>query len=245
MRRRLSVIVGLVAFAVALAGFLWLQVEAQAGEVRVLTATRTILPGQVLTADTQTLSPNGSLVHLDKAELADAVPQSRYREVAGSVALVEIPAGAIILRHDLAMGRSADLRRVTLSLAYLPSGLDPGSRVDLLAVWGAQTGSAGQGSDLCPAAASTGCVVPLAQAVSLLAVDAASHSITFYVPPAAVSAWLLLDATQPIWAVPAGASTCAGVEHAISDPAQALAEIQQGLTVATACPSGAKAGSPP
>jgi hypothetical protein len=43
-----------------------------------------------------------------------------------------------------------------------------------------------------------------------------------------------MDATEPIWAVPAGAVACEGTEQSISDPYQALLAIQQG-TAAKSC----------
>lgn len=238
MRWRVAAVVGLLTFAAALVGLIALQIETQSGEVRVLVAAQTIQPGQVLEPNTSFLAPGGSLVHLGRAGLADAIPEARYREVAGAVALVKIPAGTLILRNDLAMGAAADLRQVTLTLASMPAGLGPGSRVDLLAVWGQGSGGSSP-SSICPADAAVGCVVPLVQGVSLLAADPGAHTITFYVPPGEVSPWLLLDATQPIWAVPAGSAVCAGVEQPISSPSQALQEIRSGLSLASCRAQGA------
>jgi hypothetical protein len=240
VRWRVAAVVGLLTFAAALVGLLALQIETQGGDVRVLVAAQTIAPGQVIQANTAFLAPGGSLVRLGRAGLADAIPEASYREVAGAVALVRIPAGALILRHDLAMGAAADLRQLTLTLASMPSGLGPGSRVDLLAVWG-QGGGAGSPGSICPAAAPAGCVVPLAQGVSLLAANPGAHTVTFDVPPSKVTPWLLLDATQPIWAVPAGSAVCPGVEQPISSPSQALQQIRGGLNLA-ACPAAESAG---
>lgn len=245
MRRRLALLVGVATCAAALAGFTWLQLDAQAGEVRVLSAAHAILAGQVISANTGDLSSSGTLVHLPRGSLADAIPVADYRQVSGAVALVEIPAGAVILRHDLAMGRSADLRQVTISLASLPAGVQAGRRVDLLAVWAPQLGSATQAGDVCPNSPLAGCVVPLAQGVAVAAVDAGAHSISFEVPPDQVTAWLLLAATQPIWAVPAGSGACGGNEQAISDPVQALARIQRGTSIAAGCTAPSASRSSP
>jgi hypothetical protein len=77
-------------------------------------------------------------------------------------------------------------------------------------------------------------VVPLAQSIAVVGVDALSHTITIAVRPQQVAPWLLMDATEPIWAVPAGAVACEGTEQSISDPYQALLAIQQG-TAAKSC----------
>ncbi|HUD18798.1 MAG TPA: hypothetical protein VMQ59_16150, partial [Acidimicrobiales bacterium] len=143
-----------------------------------------------------------------------------------SVALVAIPAGSVILRSDVVLGSRSGVREVTLNLASMPSDLNPGTRVDLLSVWGDETGAIAPGADLCQGTAGVGCVVPLAQSVLVVAVDAPSHTITIAVTPSEVTSWLLLDATQPIWAVPAGAMTCPGAERAVSNPASALRSIQ-------------------
>lgn len=234
MRRRAAVVLGLVTFCAALAGFLLIGVAAQNGEVRVLVASRTIPAGQVLTASTADLRPGGSLVHLSAAAQSDAIPERSYREVQGAVALVTIPAGALILRHDLALGSGASLRQLTLSLAFIPPGLSAGDRVDLFAVSGSEAGSVAPAADLCGDSSAVGCVVPLAQAVAVIAADEGSRSVTIAVTPAQVAPWLLLDATEPIWAVPAGALTCEGTEQAISNPYQALLAISKG-TAAKAC----------
>ncbi|HUY08233.1 MAG TPA: SAF domain-containing protein [Candidatus Dormibacteraeota bacterium] len=234
MRRRVAVILGFFTFCAALGGFLFLGVAAQSGEVRVLVASRTIAAGQVLRSTTVDLSPGGALVHLSAAAQSDAIPERNYREVQGAVALVTIPAGALILRHDLALGSGASLRQLSLSLAFIPSGLSPGDRVDLFAVSGPQAGNVAPAADLCGDTAAAGCVVPLAQAVAVVASDQSSRAITIAVSPGQVAPWLLLDATEPIWAVPAGAVSCEGTEQAISNPYQALLAIRQG-TAAEAC----------
>jgi hypothetical protein len=166
------------------------------------------------------------MVHLGEAALADTFPQSEYRDIQGSVALVSIPAGSVILRSDVVLGSRSGVREVALNLASMPSDLDPGTRVDLLSVWGDETGAITPGADLCPGTADAGCVVPLAQSILVVAVDAPAHTITIEVTPSEVTSWLLLDATQPLWAVPAGAMTCPGAEQAVSNPASALHSIQ-------------------
>jgi len=216
VRRRVAVILGFFTFCAALGGFLFLGVAAQSGEVRVLVASRTIAAGQVLRSTTVDLSPGGALVHLSAAAQSDAIPERNYREVQGAVALVTIPAGALILRHDLALGSGASLRQLSLSLA------------------GPQAGNVAPAADLCGDTAAAGCVVPLAQAVAVVASDQSSRAITIAVSPGQVAPWLLLDATEPIWAVPAGAVSCEGTEQAISNPYQALLAIRQG-TAAEAC----------
>ena len=236
-------ILGFVTFCAALAGFLLLGVAAQNGEVRVLVSSRTIPAGQVLRATTADLSPGGALVHLSAAAQSDAIPERKYREVQGAVALVTIPAGALILRHDLSLGSGASLRQLSLSLAFIPAGLSAGDRVDLFAVSGSQAGSVAPAADLCGDATTGGCVVPLAQSVAVIAADPSSRLVTIDVTPAQVAPWLLLNATEPIWAVPAGAVSCEGTEQAISNPYQALLAIRQG-TASKACsrevsPSGA------
>lgn len=227
-------VLGFVTFCVALAGFLLLGVAAQNGEVRVLVSSRTIAAGQVLRATTADLSPGGSLVHLSGAAQSDAIPERNYREVQGAVALVTIPAGALILRHDLSFGSGASLRQLSLSLAFIPAGLSAGDRVDLFAVSGSQAGSVAPAADLCGAATTVGCVVPLAQSVAVISADPSSRLVTIDVTPAQVAPWLLLNATEPIWAVPAGAVSCEGTEQAISNPYQALLAIRQG-TASKAC----------
>lgn len=237
-------ILGFVTFCAALAGFLFLGVMAQRGEVRVLVADRTIPAGQALQATTADLSPGGELVHLGVVAQQDTIAERDFRQVQGAVALVTIPDGALILRHDLAFGSGSSLRQLSLDLAFMPSGLGPGDRVDLFAVSGSEAGTVAPGADLCGSTAAVGCVVPLAQAVSVVAVDQPSHSITIAVPPQRVAPWLLIDATEPIWAVPAGALSCEGTEQAISDPYQALLAIRGG-TAASTCSrpvSGAASG---
>lgn len=234
MKRRASVILGFVTFCAALAGFLFLGVAAQRGEVRVLAASRAIPAGQVLQATTADLMPGGAVVHLSASAQSDAIPERDFRQVQGAVALVTIPAGALILRHDLALGSGASLRQLSLSLAFIPAGLSPGDRVDLFAVSGSQAGSVAPAANLCGATTEVGCVVPLAQAVAVIAADQSSRVVTIAVTPAQVAPWLLLDATEPIWAVPAGAVNCEGTEQAISNPYRALLAIRHG-TAARAC----------
>lgn len=234
MRRQAAVILGFVTFCAALASFLFLGIDAQSGEVRVLVSSRTIAAGQVVRANTADLSPGGELVHLSAAAQDDVIPERNYREVQGAVALVTIPAGALILRHDLAFGSGASLRQLSLDLAFMPAGLSAGDRVDLFAVSGSQAGSVAPGADLCGDTTAVGCVVPLAQAVAVMAADQPSHTVTIAVTPPQVTPWLLIDATEPIWAVPAGAVSCEGTEQAISDPYQALLAIRRG-TAAKSC----------
>jgi hypothetical protein len=64
VRRHAAVLLGILTFCAALAGFLYLGVSAQAGQVRVLVTSRSIPAGQVLQATTVDLSPGGELVHL-------------------------------------------------------------------------------------------------------------------------------------------------------------------------------------
>ncbi|MGH7705561.1 MAG: SAF domain-containing protein [Candidatus Dormibacteria bacterium] len=234
MRRRAAALVGVVTFCAALAGFLFLGVLAQSGEVRVLAASRTIAAGQVLQATTVDLTPGGELVHLGAGAEHDAIPQRNYQMVQGAVALVTIPAGALILRHDLSLGSGASMRQLTLNLAFIPPRLGSGDRVDLFAVSGAQAGSVASAADLCGDSATVGCVVPLAQGVTVSESNLSSHTVTISVTPAKVAPWLLLDATESIWAVPAGAVSCEGTEQAISDPYQALLAIRRG-TAARSC----------
>lgn len=243
VRRKLAVTVGFVVFCMALAGFVVLGVSAQTGQVRVLAAARTIAAGEVLQANSTDLSAAGALVHLSTSALADTFSQQDYRAVQGKVALVTIPAGSVILRNDLSSGSAAGLRQVTLDLAAMPATLSPGSRVDLLSVWGDQTGAIAPGANLCGPTATVGCVVPLAQSVLVVAVSGPAHSITIAVTPGQVAPWLLLDATEPIWAVPANGSVCPGAERQISDPAAALRAIQA-PGPASACPLASPSGSP-
>jgi len=238
VRRKLAVAVGFAIFCMALAGFVMMGVAAQTGQVRVLAAARTIAAGQELQANSDYLSSTGALVHLSAGALADTFPQQDYRAVQGAVALVTIPAGSVILRSDLSRGTGVAMRQVTLNLTSMPATLGPGSRVDLLSVWGDQAGAIAPGSNLCGEAATVGCVVPLAQSVLVLAASPPTHSITIGVPPGQVAPWLLLDATEPIWAVLAGALACPGAEHQISSPAAALQVIQAPFS-ATACPRAA------
>jgi hypothetical protein len=226
VRRKLAVIFGFTTFCAALSAFLLLGVEAQAHEVPVLAASHAIRPGQILQANSTDLSTYGTMVHLGPAALADTIPERDFVAVQGAVALVSIPAGAVILRSEIMLGSRSGVREVSLSLASMPPGLDPGTRVDLLSVWGDETGAIAPGADLCRATATVGCVVPLAQSVVAVAVDATSHMITIAVAPSEVTSWLLLDATQPIWAVPSGAVACSGAERPMSSPATALRSVQ-------------------
>ncbi|MFZ0996131.1 MAG: SAF domain-containing protein [Candidatus Dormiibacterota bacterium] len=234
MRRHTAVLLGVLTFCAALAGFLYLGVSAQAGQVRVLVTSRTIPAGQVLQATTADLSPGGELVHLSAATQRETIPEPDYREVQGAIALVTIPEGSLILRQDLALGSGSSLRQLSLDLSFMPPRLSPGDRVDLFAVSGSQASSVAPGANLCGNAAAVGCVVPLAQAVAVIDANQGSHTITISVSPAQVAPWLLLDATEPIWAVPTGALTCEGTEQAISDPYQALLAIRQ-RTAAKIC----------
>ncbi len=224
MRRKLAVAVGVFTFCAALAGFLLLGLQAQMGQERVLVSARNIPAGESLQANTSFLAPGGAMVHLGSAALADTFPESQFRLLRGAVALVDIPAGAVILRSDLAMKGGNSARQITLSLAFLPAGLASGDRVDLLSVSGGQTGAAA-GADLCGTSAGAGCVVPLAQSVLVVGVSEAAHQITIEVPPSKVAPWLLLDATQAIWAVAASGAACPGEERAISNPEAALQAI--------------------
>ncbi|MGH7611082.1 MAG: SAF domain-containing protein [Candidatus Dormibacteria bacterium] len=242
MGRRAAVAAGLLIFCAALAGFLALGVLAQTGQVRVLVADRTIAAGQELSATTADLAAGGVLVHLSEDASADAIPEADYRAVAGAVALVTIPRGALILRHDLALGAGSSLRRLSLAIAALPPGLAAGQRVDLFAVSGPQTSSVAAGANLCGAGSTVGCVAPLAQDVPILAVDPAAHSISIAVPPARVAPWLLIDATEDIWAVSSGVLACPGTEQAISNPAVALRAIRDGSRESCAKPVAGGAG---
>ncbi len=228
-------LLGLVTFCVALAGFLLLGLQAQSSETRVLVAARTIAVGQVLQATTADLAPGGALVHLGAGAQSEAIPESDYRSVGGAVALVTIPRGTLILRNDLAYGDGSSLRQLTLNLSFIPAGLSAGDRVDLFAVSGPEAGGADPGTDLCGSGGGAdGCVVPLAQSVAVLAANSGARTLTISVRPAQVAPWLLIDATQSIWAVPAGALACEGTEQAISDPYQALLAIRRG-TAARSC----------
>ncbi|MGH7639907.1 MAG: SAF domain-containing protein [Candidatus Dormibacteria bacterium] len=227
MRRRVAAAVGVLTFGAALAGFLWVGSLAQSGEIRVLVASRTITAGQVVQASTEDLSPGGELVHLSGAANRDVIPEANYRQVQGAVALVTIPQGALILRHDLALGGSASLREVSLSLAFMPTGLEAGDRVDLFAVSGSQVGEVSPAANLCSGGGEeAGCVVPLAQSVTVQAVNSSAHSLSIEVAPDKVAPWLLLDATQSIWAVPSGVASCEGAEQSTSNPSQALEAIR-------------------
>jgi hypothetical protein len=197
----------------------------------------------VLQASTADLTPGGELVHLSVDAQRDTIPEQDYREVQGAIALVTIPDGALILRQDVAFGLGSALRQLSLDLSFMPLGLSPGDRVDLFAVSGSEAGSVAPGASLCGNAAAVGCVVPLAQAVAVIDADQASHTITISVTPAQVAPWLLLDATESIWAVPAGAVSCEGTEQAISDPYQALLAIRQG-TAAKICSRPVSASGP-
>lgn len=243
MRRWAAAVVALVTFCLALAGFLLIGIAAQNGDARVLVASRTITAGATLHATTAYLRAGGALVQLTPTAQVDTIPEADFREVQGAVALVTIPAGALILRHDLALGSGSSLRQLSLNLAFMPAGLLAGDRVDLFAVSGAQAGSVAPGADLCGENASVGCVVPLAQSIAVMAADQPGHLLTIAVTPAQVAPWLLLDATEPIWAVPAGAVSCEGTEQAISDPYQALLAIRAG-TAAKSCSEALPASGP-
>ncbi|MHB1501435.1 MAG: SAF domain-containing protein [Candidatus Dormibacteria bacterium] len=223
MRRILALAVGLITFCAALAAFLLIAVAAQTGQVRVLVAARNLPAGTSLQANTTDLAPGGALVHLQASALADTFPERDFSRVQGAVALVDIPAGAVILRSELAMGAGAGQRQVTLTLAFMPAKLVPGSLVDLLAVAGAASPST---SDLCGGVSDVGCVMPLAQSVLAIGVNGPAHQITISVPPSQVAPWLLLDATQAIWAVSADGPACPGAESAISSPQAALRAVE-------------------
>lgn len=239
MRRRIALFAGLVTFVAATASLTWLQSRVSASQVDVVTAAATIFPGETIQANTHFLAPQGSWVRLPASSSADVIKQAQFRSLSGAVALVKIPKGTVILRNELALGRASVERRVTLTLAFLPPGLTPGTRVDLLSVWGSQAGSIPAGADLCPNSATAGCVVPLAQGVRVVAVSESARSITFDVTPAEVGPWLLLGATQPIWAIPSGPEVCPGSEQPISSPAAALDQLQSGARLARACRVGA------
>jgi len=232
VRRKLALAVGLATFCAALTAFLLIAVEAQAGMQRVLVAARNIPAGETLQANTTDLSPGGALVHLGAPALADTFPESDFRSVQGAVALVDIPAGSVLLRSDLVMGDGSGERQVTLTVASMPSDLTAGDRVDLLAV--ASGSASAPADDLCGAASATSCVMPLAQSVLIIAANASAHQITLAVSPAQVAPWLLLNATQSIWAVPASGPACPGEEQPISNPATALRAIK-GPNSATPC----------
>lgn len=243
MRRWAAAVVALVTFCVALAGFLLIGIAAQNGDARVLVASRTITAGTTLYATTAYLRAGGALVHLSPMAQADTIPEADYRELQGAVALVTIPAGALILRHDLALGSGSSLRQLSLNLAFMPADLVAGDRVDLFAVSGAQTDSVAPGANLCGDEAAVGCVVPLAQSIAVIAADQTVHLLTISATPAQVAPWLLLDATESIWAVPAGAVSCEGTEQAISDPYKALLAIRAG-TAARSCSEALPASGP-
>ncbi len=223
MRRKLALAVGLITFCAALTAFLLIAVEVQSGQHRVLVAARNLPAGTALQADTTDLAPGGALVHMQPAALADTIPEREFATVQGAITLVDIPAGAVILRSELEMGAAAGQREVTLTLASMPSNLGPGSLVDLLAVSGSGSPSS---SDLCGSSAQSGCVMPLAQSVRAVSVDYPAHQITITVPPSQVAPWLFLDATQAIWAVSANGPACPGAEGAVSSPQGALQAIE-------------------
>ncbi len=223
MRRKLALAVGLITFSAALTAFLLIAVEVQTGQQRVLVAARNLPAGTSLQANTSDLAPGGALVHMQAPALADTIPEREFATVQGAIALVDIPAGAVILRSDLEMGAAAGQRQVTLTLTFMPSNLAPGSLVDLLAVSGSGSPSS---ADLCGSSSDAGCVMPLAQSVRAVGVDYPAHQITIAVPPTQVTPWLLLDATQAIWAVSANGPACPGAESAVSNPLGALQAIQ-------------------
>lgn len=237
MRRRIALLVGLVTFATAAVGLTWLQSRAAGSEVDFVSAATTILPGEVIQANTHFLSTQGAWVHLTTASAGEAIKQSQFRIVSGAVALVRIPKGSLILKNELALGRASAERRVTLTLAFMPPGLAPGTRVDLLSVWGVQTGPIAAGADLCASSATAGCVVPLVQGITVIGVNSSARAITFEVEPQDVGAWLLLGATQPIWAVPSGSEICPGSEQPISSPAAALEQLRGVAKLAGSCRS--------
>jgi len=215
-------------FVAALSGILYLGARTQAGEVRVLVTAHPLPAGTILSATTQDLNPQGELVRVGTAaSAADVIPQRDYAKVAGAVTLVDLRAGELLLWHDLARRGSGTGRLVTLRLAELPAGLAAGGRVDLFAVSGTQTGLVVPSADLCRASASAGCVVPLASSVLVDGVNPAAQTIEISAPPSLVSQWLFMEATQLLWAVPAGTAVCPGAEAAVSDPAVALAAIQR------------------
>ncbi|HUY96531.1 MAG TPA: SAF domain-containing protein [Verrucomicrobiae bacterium] len=226
-------------FAAALAGFLYLGAGAQAGFVRVLVAARALPAGTVLTATTQDLSPQGELVRVGTAvTAADLIPQRDYAAVAGTSLLVGLQRGQLLLWHDLTPAHAAVARVLSLRLADLPAGVESGTRVDLFAVSGTQTGLVVPGANLCSTPAVAGCVVPLAASVLVTGVDPAAQTIEITVPPALVSPWLFMDATQLLWAVPAGTRICLGAERPMSVARTALAVIRRGLPALTeaGCP---------
>ncbi|HUY61245.1 MAG TPA: hypothetical protein VMW49_05165 [Candidatus Dormibacteraeota bacterium] len=213
----------------ALAGFLLLGLEATGHEERVLVVARNLGAGTVMQATTADLSTRGELVTVgDAASLGDLIPQADYASVAGSTLLVPLRRGELLLRHDLQPPGRSIARQVSLRLAGFPGGLQAGQRVDLFAVSGSQTGTVAPSADLCGDPASAGCIEPLAAGVLVRAVDPATQTIEIAVPPAVVSQWLFMDATQLLWAVPAGPMVCPTAEVPVSDPSAALAGIHLG-----------------
>ncbi len=214
-------------FVAVLAGFLYLGARLQAGAERVLVAGHALPAGTVLTATTQDLSPQGELLRVGNgATAADVIPQHDYMAVAGATTLVGLRAGQLLLWHDLALRRTAVARLLSLRLADLPAGVGAGSRVDLFAVSGTQTGLVDPSANLCGAPAAAGCVVPLASSVLVDGVNPAAQTIEITVPPSLVSQWLYMDATQLLWAVPAGTAACPGAEVTVSAAAPALSAIR-------------------
>ncbi len=236
MRRRVTVTAGLAAFAVALASFLFLSFRLEGAQSRVLAAARTIPAGQTLRADTSFLVGAGAPVQMTPTASVDTIQQSAYRSVNGAVALVTIPKGSLILRSELSFPDAANFSRLTLPLNSLPADVQIGGRVDMFAVSGSELGSAGTTS-LCGIAGFGGCVVPLASALPVVAVQAATHSITVLVPRSQVPSWLLLAATQSIWAVPAPLSACDFGQQAV-DSADAALRALQVHGAAERCSSG-------
>ncbi len=222
MRRKIALAVGLITFCAALTAFLLIAVQLQTGEQRVLVAARNLPAGTALQANTYDLAAGGALVHMQPSALADTIPEHDFSSVQGAIALVDIPAGTVILRSDLEMGAAAGQREVTLTLAFMPNDLQPGSLVDLLAVSGP---GASPSSNLCGGASTAGCVMPLAQSIRVVAVNYPAHQITITVSPTQVAPWLLLDTTQAIWAVAANGPACPGSESSVSSPQGALQAI--------------------
>lgn len=228
--------VGAATFVAALSGFLYLGMRAGMGTERVLVAARGLSAGTVLSATTQDLSQEGeSLRAGNPATLADLIPQRDYAQIEGSILLVGIRRGELILRHDLVRRAGNAQRLVTVRLADLPNGVTVGSWVDLYAVSGTQTGLVNASANLCQAPQAAGCVVPLAAGVMVAGVDQPAATITIAAAPSLVSEWLYMDATQLIWAVPAGIVRCPGAELAVANPMRALEAIQRARPAVAAC----------
>ncbi len=244
MRRRATLLLGGGTFCVALAGFLLLGLEATGHEERVLVVARNLGAGTVVQATTADLSARGELVKVgDAASAGDLIPQADYASVAGSTLLVPLRRGELLLRHDLEPPGRSTARQVSLRLAGFPAGLQAGQRVDLFAVSGSQTGAVAPSADLCGDPASAGCIEPLAAGVLVRVADPSTQTIVIAVPPAVVTQWLFMDATQLLWAVPAGSLVCPSAEVPVSDPAAALAAIRLGAAAAPRSPCRPALGS--